>query len=423
MTAVERRPFDVRAIRRDFPILKREVNGRPLVYLDNAATSQKPVQVIAEITRYYRDSNANIHRGVHALSQEATGQYEDVREKLRAFIGAPRADEIVFTSGTTMSLNLVARGWARHQLRAGDEVVLSEIEHHSNIVPWQMLRDEIGIVLRFIRMLPDGTLDLDGARKLIGPRTRLLSITHASNALGSIVPVRELADLAHAQGALVCVDGAQSVPHMPVDVEVLGADFLAFSGHKMLGPTGTGVLWARHEVLETMEPMFGGGDMILTVTLEESTWNEIPYRFEAGTPNIEGVIGLGKAVDYLAALGMEQVRKHEVELLDYALRRLGDVPGVTLFGPPDPQARGGVVSFDLEGVHPHDVGQVLDSHGVAVRTGHHCAQPVMAALDVPATARASFYIYNTTAEVDALAEAISEAARFFSPAKGAARGR
>ena len=423
MTAVERRPFDVRAIRRDFPILKREVNGKPLVYLDNAATSQKPVQVIAEITRYYRDSNANIHRGVHALSQEATGQYEDVREKLRAFIGAPRADEIVFTSGTTMSLNLVARGWARHHLRGGDEVVLSEIEHHSNIVPWQMLRDEVGIVLRFIRMLPDGTLDLDGARKLIGPRTRLLSITHASNALGSIVPVRELADLAHAQGALVCIDGAQSVPHMPVDVEALGADFLAFSGHKMLGPTGTGVLWARHEVLETMEPMFGGGDMILTVTLEESTWNEIPYRFEAGTPNIEGVIALGKAVDYLAALGMEQVRKHEVELLDYALRRLGDVPGVTLFGPPDPQARGGVVSFDLEGVHPHDVGQVLDSHGVAVRTGHHCAQPVMAALDVPATARASFYIYNTTAEVDALAEAISEAARFFGPTKGAARGR
>jgi cysteine desulfurase / selenocysteine lyase len=424
---VERRPFDVRAIRRDFPILKREINGKPLVYLDNAATSQKPVQVIAEITRYYRDSNANIHRGVHALSQEATEQYEDVREKLRVFIGAARTDEIVFTSGTTMSLNLVARGWAKHHLRAGDEVVLSEIEHHSNIVPWQMLRDEIGIVLRFIRMLPDGTLDMDGARQLIGPRTRLLSITHASNALGSIVPVRELADLAHAHGALVCVDGAQSVPHMPVDVEALGADFLAFSGHKMLGPTGTGVLWVRHEVMETMEPMFGGGDMILTVTLEQSTWNDLPYRLEAGTPNIEGVIALGKAVDYLAALGMEQVREHEVALLDYALRRLGDVPGVTLFGPPDPQARGGVVSFDLDGVHPHDVGQVLDSHGVAVRTGHHCAQPVMAALDVPATARASFYIYNTTAEVDALAEAIAEATRFFgrpsASGKGAASGR
>ncbi len=415
---LERRPFDVRAIRWDFPILKREVHGKPLVYLDSAATSQKPVQVIAEITRYYRDTNANIHRGVHTLSQEATAQYEDVREKVRVLIGGARPDEVVWTSGTTMSLNLVARGWARHQLRAGDEIVLSEIEHHSNIVPWQQLRDEIGVVLRFIPMLPDGTLDMDEARRLIGPRTRLLSITHVSNALGTIVPVRELADLAHAQGALVCVDGAQSVPHMPVDVTELGADFLAFSGHKMLGPTGTGVLWARYEVLEQMEPLFGGGDMILTVTLEESTWNDIPYRFEAGTPNIEGVIGLGKAIDYLQALGMAQVRAHEVELLDYALRRLGDVPGVTLFGPPDPQSRGGVVSFDLEGVHPHDIGQVLDSHGVAVRTGHHCAQPVMAALDVPATARASFYIYNTTEEVDALAEAISDAARFFGGSNG-----
>ncbi len=423
MTAVERRAFDVQAIRRDFPILKREINGVPLVYLDNAATSQKPVQVLAEITRYYRDSNANIHRGVHTLSQEATAQYEDVREKVRALIGAARTDEVIYTSGTTMSLNLVARGWARQWLRAGDEVVLSELEHHSNIVPWQQLRDEIGVVLRFIPMLPDGTLDLDEARRLIGPRTRLLSITHASNALGTIVPVRELADLAHAQGALVCVDGAQSVPHMPVDVEALGADFLAFSGHKMLGPTGTGVLWARHEVLEEMEPLFGGGDMILTVTLEESTWNEIPYRFEAGTPNIEGVIGLGKAVDYLAALGMDEVRAHEVALLKYALRRLDDLPGVTLYGPPDAQRRGGVVSFDLDGVHPHDVGQVLDGHGIAVRTGHHCAQPVMAALEVPATARASFYIYNTTAEVDALAEAISETARYFGSPNGGGRAR
>ncbi len=416
---IERRAFDTRSIRRDFPILKREVHGKPLVYLDNAATSQKPVQVIAEITRYYRDTNANIHRGVHTLSQEATQQYEDVREKVRALIGGRRVEEVVYTSGTTMSLNLVARGWARHRLRAGDEVVLTEIEHHSNIVPWQQLRDEIGIVLRFIPMLPDGTLDMEEARRLIGPRTRLLSVTHASNALGTIVPVRELADLAHAQGALVCVDGAQSVPHMPVDVTELGADFLAFSGHKMLGPTGTGVLWARHEVLEEMEPLFGGGDMILTVTLEESTWNEIPYRFEAGTPNIEGVIALGKAIDYLTALGMDQVRAHEVELLDYALRRLGDLPGVTLFGPPEVERRGGVVSFDLEGVHPHDIGQVLDSHGVAVRTGHHCAQPVMAALRVPATARASFYIYNTPDEVDALAEAVADAARFFGGATGA----
>ena len=408
-----RRPFEAASIRRDFPILRREVNGKPLVYLDNAATSQRPVQVIAEITRFYRDSNSNIHRGVHTLSQEATQQYEDAREQVRAFINAPRAEEIVFTSGTTMSLNLVASGWARTNLERGDEVVLSEIEHHSNIVPWQMLRDERGIVLKFIRMLPDGTLDLDEARRLITDRTRLLSVTHASNALGTIVPVTELVAMAHEHGALVCIDGAQSVPHMPVDVQALGIDLLAFSGHKMLGPTGTGVLWARHEVLESMEPMFGGGEMILTVTLERSTWNEIPHRFEAGTPNIAGIVGLGAAVRYLTTLGMDRVREHEVELVDYALRRLGDVPGVTIFGPPDPQARGGVVSFDLEGVHPHDVGQVLDAHGVAIRTGHHCAQPVMAALDVPATARASFYLYNTKDEVDALARAVEKASGFF----------
>ena len=407
------RPFELASIRRDFPILTRDVNGKPLVYLDNAATSQRPVQVIAEITRFYRDSNSNIHRGVHTLSQEATQQYEDAREQVRAFINAPRVEEIIFTSGTTMSLNLVATGWARTNLERGDEVVLSEIEHHSNIVPWQMLRDERGIVLKFIPMLPDGTLDFDEARRLITGRTRLLSVTHASNALGTIVPVTELAAMAHEHGALVCIDGAQSVPHMPVDVQALGIDLLAFSGHKMLGPTGTGVLWGRHEVLDSMEPMFGGGEMILTVTLERSTWNEIPHRFEAGTPNIAGVVGLGAAVSYLTALGMERVREHEVELVDYALRRLGDVPGVTIFGPPDAQARGGVVSFDLEGVHPHDVGQVLDAHGVAIRTGHHCAQPVMAALDVPATARASFYLYNTMDEVDALVGAVEEASRFF----------
>ena len=407
------RPFDLEMIRRDFPILKREVHGKQLVYLDNAATSQRPVQVIAEITRFYRDTNANIHRGVHTLSMEATEQYEGVREKVRALINAPRADEIVFTSGTTMSLNLVVRGWARKHLQAGDEIVLTEIEHHSNIVPWQMLRDEIGVVLRFIPMLPDGTLDMGAAPGLFGDSTRLVSITHASNALGTIVPVDEIVALAKAHGALVCLDGAQSVPHMPVDVQALGVDFLAFSGHKMLGPTGTGVLWARMDVLETMDPMFGGGDMILTVSLEQSTWNDIPHRFEAGTPNIAGVIAFGTAVDYLRSLSLEKVREHEVELVDYALRRLGDVPGVSIFGPPDAEDRGGVVSFELEGVHPHDIGQVLDSHAVAIRTGHHCAQPVMTALNVPATARASFYIYNTPAEVDALATAVEEAARFF----------
>ena len=407
-------PFDINRIRRDFPILKREIApGVPLVYLDNAATSQKPVQVIAELTRFYRDHNANIHRGVHTLSVESTELYEGARAKIATFIGATDSREVIFTRNTTESLNLVAHGWGRKFLQPGDEVVVSEIEHHSNIVPWQMLRDERGIVLRYIPMLPDGTLDLDAARRLIGPKTKLLSITAMSNALGTIVPLEVLIPLAKAQGALVLVDGAQSVPHLPVDVQALGADFLAFSGHKMLGPTGIGVLWGRLPLLDSMDPFMGGGDMILNVTMEQSTWADVPAKFEAGTPSIADAIALGAAVDYLSALGMDEVRRHEIEITDYALRRLGDVPGVSIFGPMDARQRGGVVSFELEGVHPHDVGQVLDTHGVAIRTGHHCAQPVMAALDVPATARASFYIYNTTAEVDALASALESASAFF----------
>jgi cysteine desulfurase/selenocysteine lyase len=409
----ERREWDTAAIRRDFPVLRREVNGVPLVYLDNAATSQKPVQVIAELTRYYRDYNANIHRGVHTLSQEATAAYEAAREKVAAFIGATRADEIVFTRNTTESINLVAHSYGRSALQAGDEIVISEIEHHSNIVPWQMLRDERGVVLRYIPMLPDGTLDMDEARRLIGPKTKLLAITQMSNALGTIVPVTELAALAHAQGAVVLVDGAQGVPHLATDVHAIGADFLAFSSHKMLGPTGVGVLWGRHELLEAMPPFMGGGDMILNVTMERSTWNEVPYKFEAGTPNIADVIAFGTAIDYLSALGMDAVRAHERDLLGYALDRMVDVPGITIYGPDDREIRGGVLSFSLEGVHPHDIGQVLDSHGVAVRAGHHCAQPVMAALEIPATARASFYIYNTRAEVDALVQATHEVVRFF----------
>ena len=410
---------DLASIRRDFPILGRELHGgRPLVYLDNAATSQKPVQVIAQITRFYRDSNANIHRGVHTLSQEATELYDGAREQVAAFINAPSAREVIFTRNTTESINLVAHAWGRAHLQSGDEVVLTELEHHSNIVPWQLLRDERGIVLRFIPMLPDGTLDLEAARRLITDRTRLLAMTQMSNALGTILPVRELAALAHEHGALVLVDGAQSVPHLPVDVQELGADFLAFSAHKMLGPTGVGVLWGRMAVLETMQPFLGGGDMILTVSLEQSTWNEIPLKFEAGTPNIAGVVAFGAAIEYLGRFGMAAIRRHEVEIVGYAMRRVGDIPGVTLFGPPDPEQRGGVLSFDLEGVHPHDVGQVLDSHGVAIRAGHHCAQPVMAKLEVPATARASFYLYNTAAEVDVLATAIEEAAKFFGNGRG-----
>ena len=412
-SSTPRLPYDINRIRRDFPILKREIGGVPLVYLDNAATSQKPVQVIAELTRYYRDHNANVHRGVHTLSVEATELYEGARAKIAAFIGASDQHEIIFTRGTTESINLVAHGWGRKHLQAGDEVVVSEIEHHSNIVPWQMLRDERGIVLKYIPMLPDGTLDLEVARSIIGPKTKLLSITAMSNALGTIVPLQELIPLAKAHGALVLVDGAQSVPHMAVDVQALGIDFLAFSGHKMLGPTGIGALWGRMPILESMDPFMGGGDMILNVTMEQSTWADVPAKFEAGTPNIADAIGLGAAVDYLSALGMDEVRRHEVEITDYALRRLADVPGVSIFGPMDAQQRGGVVSFELEGVHPHDIGQVLDTKGVAIRTGHHCAQPVMAALDVPATARASFYIYNTTAEVDALASALEAASAFF----------
>ena len=416
MTAqdISHRPFDLDLIRRDFPVLKRLVHGDvPLVYLDNAATTQRPVQVIAEITRFYRDHNANIHRGVHALSMEASGLYEDARAAVAAFINAPRASEIIFTRNTTESINLVAHSWGRKFLQAGDEVVITELEHHSNIVPWQMLRDERGIVLKYIPMLPDGTLDLDAARTVVGPRTKLLAITAMSNALGTIIPLHEIIPLAKAQGATVLVDGAQSVPHMPVDVQALGADFLAFSAHKMLGPTGVGVLWGRQELLESMNPFMGGGEMILTVTMEHSTWNEVPFKFEAGTPNIAGVIGFAAAISYLESIGMARIREHERELVDYAMRRVGDLPGVTIFGPPSADDRGGVVSFALEGVHPHDVGQVLDSYGVAVRAGHHCAQPVMAKLGVPATARASFYLYNTTAEVDALAAAIEEAARFF----------
>lgn len=411
--------IDLDKVRRDFPVLKREVRpGVPLIYLDNAATSQRPVQMIAEITRFYRDHNANIHRGVHTLSVEATELYEGARAKIAAFINAPDPNEVIYTRNTTESINLVAHGWGRKFLQAGDEVVLTEVEHHSNIVPWQLLRDERGIVLKFIPMLPDGTIDMSVARELIGPRTRLVGAVHMSNALGTILPIEELVTLARTHGALTLIDGAQSVPHMPVDVQALDIDFLAFSAHKMLGPTGIGALWARMDLLEAMDPFMGGGEMISTVTLEESTWADVPAKFEAGTPHIAGAVGFGAAVDYLNAIGMDAVRAHELEIVEYAMRRLGDVPGVTIFGPSDPQLRGGVISFDLEGVHPHDVGQVLDEHGVAIRTGHHCAQPVMAALNVPATARASFYIYSTNEEVDALVRAVEAAAEFFRPSGG-----
>tara|TARA_Y100001960_G_scaffold297488_1_gene343929 strand:- start:113 stop:1363 length:1251 start_codon:yes stop_codon:yes gene_type:complete len=400
--------LDVDKIRRDFPTLKREVNsGASLVYLDNAATSLRPIQVMAQITRFYRDHNSNIHRGVHTLSVEATEMFENIRSKVGKFINAEDSREVIFTRGTTESINLVVNSWGRKFLKPNDEVIISELEHHSNIVPWQMLRDSIGIKLKYIPMLDNGHLDMDVAESMINSKTKIVSITAVSNALGTIIPIEKVISLAKKQGALVLVDCAQSVPHLKVDVQSLGADFIAFSAHKMLGPTGVGVLWGKFDILDSMDPFLGGGDMILTVNMDHSTWAEIPSKFEAGTPNIGGVIGFGAAIDYLNDIGMENIRAHEVDLTDYALQKMIDVPGITIFGPNLAKERGGVISFALENVHPHDIGQILDDNGVAVRAGHHCAQPVMNALGVPATVRASFYIYNTREDIDALVNGLS----------------
>ena len=407
-------PLDVQAIRRDFPILGRLVHGKPLVYLDNAATSQKPRQVIRALVDYYERSNANIHRGVHALAEEATEAYEGARRKVARFIGAAGPEEILFTRNTTEAVNLVAYTWARDNVGAGDEIVITAMEHHSNIVPWQWLAREKGARLNYAELRADGTLDLADVDRLITPRTRLVSMVHMSNALGTINPVAEVAELAHARGAMMLVDGAQSVPHLPTDVARLGCDFLAFSSHKMLGPTGVGVLWGRRAVLEEMRPFLGGGEMIEVVGREESTYNVLPWKYEAGTPNIADVIAFGAAVDYLAELGMARVRAHELELVRYALEQVGSVPGVTIYGPAEPERRGGVVSFTMDDVHPHDLGQIVDYEGVAIRAGNHCAQLVMKALDVGSTARASFYVYNTPDEVDVLVRALIGAKEIFS---------
>ena len=406
--------LDIAKIRRDFPILKREVqDGKPLVYLDNAATSQTPVQVIAEITRFYRDHNANIHRGVHTLSIEATELHENARKKIAHFFNAPDANECIFTRGTTESINLVAHAWGRQHLRKGDRVVITEIEHHSNIVPWQILRDEIGIELRYIPMSPDGSLDMDYAADIISDNTKLVAVTAMSNALGNITEISPIVELAKKVGALVLLDGAQSAPHLKTDLQLLDIDFFACSAHKMLGPTGIGLLWAKMEHLNTMRPFMGGGDMILTVSMESSTWADIPAKFEAGTPNIAGAIAFGAACDYLVDIGMNNIRDHERQITKYALNKLEKIERVQTFGPLDPDKRGGVISFNVDGIHPHDVGQVLDSNGVAIRTGHHCAQPIMLALNIPATARASFYLYNTEAEVDKLAESLNTVIEYF----------
>ena len=403
--------YDVEEIRRDFPILDRRIDAKRLVYLDNAATSQKPRQVIQALTDYYQHHNANIHRGVHRLAEEATASYEASREKVARFLGTPDVRGLIFTRGTTESINLVAHAWGRKFLREGDEVVLTEAEHHSNLVPWQLAAQATGAKLRFVPILEDGTLDLEVAERLIGPRTKLVGCIHASNVLATINPVEKLARMAHEAGALMLVDGAQSAPHLPVSVETLNCDFFACSGHKMLGPTGVGVLWSRPEILDEMDPFLGGGEMIREVHLDHSTWNDLPYKFEAGTMNIAQVVGLGASVDYLGGLGMENVREHERRLSEYAYHRLSELEGITIYGPED--NRTGLVSFSVPDVHPHDLSQLLDEEGIAIRSGHHCAQPLMRRLGVAATARASFYLYNTEDEVDALVEALTRAREFF----------
>ncbi len=411
--AIQQATLDVASIRDDFPILSRTVYGKPLVYLDNASTSQKPRQVIDALTEYYEGYNSNVHRGVHALSMEATDRMEEAREKVARFVGAGQSEEIIWTRGTTEAINMLAGSWGRANLQPGDEVVVTEMEHHSNLVPWQRVTQERGATLRFLRLGDDGKLDLDNIDSVINERTRLVSIVHTSNSLGTINPVKEITARARAVGAAVMIDGAQSVPHMPVDVQELDCDFLAFSGHKMLGPTGIGVLYAKREVLETMEPFLTGGEMVLSVTLDHATWNDLPMRFEAGTPNIADAIALGAAVDYLDSTGMDNIRRHEISLTGYALSRLREIEELVIFGAESAEDRGGVVSFHTSDVHPHDLGTYLDQQGIAVRTGHHCTMSVMQKLGVAATTRASFYLYNTEEEVDHLVDSLKSALRYF----------
>ena len=406
--------LDTAAIRKDFPILSREVYGKPLVYLDNAATSQKPAQVIQALVEYYERYNSNIHRGVHALSMEATEKYEEARQKCADFIGSPSTTGVVLVRNTTEAINLVAQTWARSNIGPGDEILISEMEHHSNLVPWQKVAQEQGATLRFMPLTPEQTIDLSNLDSLLTSRTKLLTLNHMSNVLGTINPVKELTEAAHRVGARVLIDGAQSVPHLKVDVNDLDCDFMAYSGHKMLGPTGIGVLYVKEEVIQDMEPFLRGGEMVRQVWDDRATWNDLPLRFEAGTPNIADTIAMGAAIDYLNALGMDNVREHEIAITDYALNAFQEIEDVKVFGPRDMSQRGGIVSFHCDYVHPHDIGTMLDQQGIAIRTGHHCAMPLMGKLSVPATARASFYVYNTEEEVDMLVKAVKETLRFFS---------
>jgi cysteine desulfurase/selenocysteine lyase len=404
--------FDVEKIREDFPVLKQKIHGKPLVYLDNAATSQKPQSVIDAIVKFYTVDCANIHRGVHELSQRSTAAYEETRSKTKRFLNARSKSEIIFVRGTTEGINLVTYSWGRGNIREGDEIIIAGLEHHSNIVPWQILCEEKGAKLRVIPIDDRGELILEEYEKLLGPRTRMVAIGHVSNALGTINPVRQIVEMAHRAGALTLVDGAQAVPHMKVDVQALDADFYAFSGHKLFGPTGIGVLYGRTKLLNAMPPYQGGGDMIRTVTFEKTTYNDLPYKFEAGTPDIAGGIGLGAALDYVAHIGIDKIAAYEHELLLYGTEALSLIPGLRIIG--TAREKAAVLSFVIEGIHPHDIGTVLDRQGIAVRTGHHCAQPVMDRYQVPATTRASLAFYNTTAEIDALTDGLKKVKEIFS---------
>ncbi len=411
MTMVAMPRLDVEVIRQDFPILATTMHGRPLVYLDSAASSQKPRAVLDAERGFYETTNANIHRGVYALSAEATRRYDVAREAVAAYLGAAHPHEVIFTRGTTEALNLVAQSWARPRLKGGDEILLTEMEHHSNIVPWQLVAEQVGAVIRPAPVTDRGEIDLDVFARLITDRTRIVAVAHVSNALGTINPVRRIADLAHAAGAVMVVDGAQAAPHLPLDVQALGADFYACSSHKMLGPTGVGALYGRESLLDAMPPYQGGGDMINTVTFAGSTWAPLPAKFEAGTPNIAGAVGFGAAVGYIEEIGRDRIAEHEHQLLTSATERVGEVSGLRVIGTAPLKAS--VLSFVMEGIHPHDIGTVLDSEGVCIRAGHHCAQPLMKRMGVPATARASFALYNTESDVDALVSSLQKARELF----------
>ena len=406
--------MNIQDIRNQFPILYQEVNGKPLVYLDSSATSQKPISVIETVDKYYREINSNVHRGVHTLGTRATDAYEGAREKVRKFINAKSTQEVIFTRGTTTSLNTVASSYAAANLKEGDEIVITYMEHHSNIIPWQQVAKRTGAVLKYIPLQEDGTLSLDDVRATITANTKIVSVMQVSNVLGVINPVKEIAQIAHENGAIMVVDGAQSAPHMKIDVQDLDCDFLAFSGHKMCGPTGIGVLYGKKHLLENMEPIEFGGEMIDFVHLQESTWKELPWKFEGGTPIIAGAVGLGAAIDFLNEVGLDNIAEHEHRLAAYALEKMSAVEGMTIYGPLDAAKRAGLITFNIEEVHPHDVATVLDAEGIAVRAGHHCAQPLMRWLKASATARASFYLYNTEEDIDKLVEGLVKTKEYFS---------